>query len=553
SLRLLPEVITGVGFCMYTTRECLELCGLLDEATFGLGYGEEVDLCLRASRLGLRHLVDDATFVYHRGGGSFGESQRERLNRGQAILDDRYPFFRPANTQERANDPLRLPFAALELGLWERRLDRPHVLHVLHSAPGDTGGTEKFVESLMTALYDDFDFSVLYPLESGFGLRSLWNVGGSEPLEREFLLPGGPRRITRINDEVAGAALAMAIDMVDVDVVHIHNLIGHSLAPLSVLADFAGPVVCSVHDLYLACPNYSLLYQKRDPCGIPEDLSVCARCLETIAESPMPGAQRIRNLSLEYLTEFRSIVESNLRTVDSWVFASQSAGDYFLRVYEPEPERIEIIEHGATIRLAGRSKEPDEALIFDEPLRVAFAGMGWAKKGLQVVNALADGLRDSTIEIHHLGSSSESVSPEIHAHGPYDNESLPELLHRAGIQVVLLPGPYAETFGFVMTEALVAGLPVIGASYGALGERIRASGAGWTIDPTHVSGIQTLLERLDRCRDEVLRATREAIAVPLYGVGSTAHRYAALYRRAKAAPLSSDDDSIAPSSEPARL
>ena len=43
---------------------------------------------------------------------------------------------------------------------------------------------------------------------------------------------------------------------------------------------------------------------------------------------------------------------------------------------------------------------------------------------------------------------------------------------------------YAETFGLVMTEAILAGLPVVGASYGALGERIRAAGAGWTIDPT---------------------------------------------------------------------
>ena len=46
SIRVLPEVITGVGFCMYITREALELCGLFDEDTFGLGYGEEVDFCL---------------------------------------------------------------------------------------------------------------------------------------------------------------------------------------------------------------------------------------------------------------------------------------------------------------------------------------------------------------------------------------------------------------------------------------------------------------------------------------------------------------------------
>src|SRR5438128_10958896 len=56
SLQLLPEVISGVGFCMYVTRAALDLCGLFDEETFGRGYGEEADFCLRASRMGMRHL-----------------------------------------------------------------------------------------------------------------------------------------------------------------------------------------------------------------------------------------------------------------------------------------------------------------------------------------------------------------------------------------------------------------------------------------------------------------------------------------------------------------
>ncbi len=69
-----PEVITGVGFCMYVTRRALDRCGPFDEDTFGRGYGEEVDFCLRASRLGLRHLVEDSTYVHHHGGVSFGDS-----------------------------------------------------------------------------------------------------------------------------------------------------------------------------------------------------------------------------------------------------------------------------------------------------------------------------------------------------------------------------------------------------------------------------------------------------------------------------------------------
>ena len=59
-----PELPTGVGFCLYLRRAALREVGALDAGRFGLGYGEEVEWCLRASRLGWRHVLDDATFVY---------------------------------------------------------------------------------------------------------------------------------------------------------------------------------------------------------------------------------------------------------------------------------------------------------------------------------------------------------------------------------------------------------------------------------------------------------------------------------------------------------
>jgi hypothetical protein len=47
-------------------------------------------------------------------------------------------------------------------------------------------------------------------------------------------------------------------------------------------------------------PNFSLLYKKSDPCGIPSDLSVCARCLEDLAAAPMPGSPPMPNISVSY-------------------------------------------------------------------------------------------------------------------------------------------------------------------------------------------------------------------------------------------------------------
>src|SRR5690606_19686965 len=129
-----------------------------------------------------------------------------------------------------------------------------------------------------------------------------------------------------------------------------------------------------------------------------------------------------------------------------------------------------------------------------------------------------------------FGSLKERAHPALITHGRYDNAALPELLHLAGIQVVLLPGPFAETFGHVMTEALIAGLPVIGARYGSLRARIREADVGSPIAPPGGEELVDLVRNLDRDRHELLRVTRRVHRNRFVTVAETAERYAELYR-----------------------
>jgi GT2 family glycosyltransferase/glycosyltransferase involved in cell wall biosynthesis len=521
-----PQVICGVGFCMLLTRAAIDAVGVFDDAEFGAGYGEEVDFCLRATAAGLRHVVDDSTFVYHRGAVSFGDRRKDLLRSSSELIHQRYPSFRAMNLRERAADPLKVSFASLELGLTDRRPERPHVLQILHSKPGELGGTEKHVWQLVDALAGEFDISVFQPAESGYLLTTLWNRGTGSMARHEFHIPGGEAKHDTVDDPAAAVALQTVLDMFDFDAVHIQNIVHHSLAPLAVLADFDGPVCCSVRDLYLACPHHWLLYRNTQSCGIPDDLSYCAVCLP-----------ETRGLDVDYLQAFRRTVAERLDTVDHWVFATQSAVDFFRRVYDVDPARIALIQHGTLIDDDRSVRRIDETRVFGEPLRVGYVGIGWSKKGLPEVNELAEKLVGTGVEIHHFGELREPISPHIHAHGVYDNAVLPELLDRAGIQVVLLPGQFVETFGHVLTEALVAGRPAIGSRWGALGERIRRHQVGWTIDPEDVDGMRQLIENLDGCRPELLRATQRAVEVDLRSVSATAERYAELYRTGGKEPV----------------
>jgi GT2 family glycosyltransferase len=94
SRRTYPRIPHGVGFCLFIKRAALQALGDFDEVTFGLGYGEEVDFCLRALKAGYVHVLDDATFVYHAGGRSFGGRKAALVQAALQAIFLRYPEYR---------------------------------------------------------------------------------------------------------------------------------------------------------------------------------------------------------------------------------------------------------------------------------------------------------------------------------------------------------------------------------------------------------------------------------------------------------------------------
>ena len=135
------------------------------------------------------------------------------------------------------------------------------------------GGTEKHVAALLDALSDEFDFSVLHPVESGFVLRTMWRRTDGTTAEVEFQLPTGhaptgrrrttkppPRRSRWCSTGSTSTPSTSRTSSV------------YSLAPLDVLAYFDGPVVCSVRrpvprlpQLLAALPRPTGLRHPRGP------------------------------------------------------------------------------------------------------------------------------------------------------------------------------------------------------------------------------------------------------------------------------------------------
>jgi GT2 family glycosyltransferase len=108
-----PELPTGVGFCMFMSRAAIQRVGGFDQATFGRGYGEENDWCLRAAGMGFRNILCDDAFVAHTGGRSFAATGEKPGGENLRRLSARYPFYQARVAQFIAADPLAADRATL--------------------------------------------------------------------------------------------------------------------------------------------------------------------------------------------------------------------------------------------------------------------------------------------------------------------------------------------------------------------------------------------------------------------------------------------------------
>jgi GT2 family glycosyltransferase len=121
---------TAIGFCMAINRDAWSACGAFDQGTFGRGYCEETDWCLRTAGAGWQHVLVPDLFVYHTHGGTFASQERRQLmEENLAVLHRRWPGYYPLLAAFRRRDPWLRHRAAALLALATTADARPVLMH----------------------------------------------------------------------------------------------------------------------------------------------------------------------------------------------------------------------------------------------------------------------------------------------------------------------------------------------------------------------------------------------------------------------------------------
>ena len=173
------------GFCLAIKRAVLDKVGLLDEARFPEGYGEETDFCFRAEDAGFKCAIALDAYVFHAKSRSFSHERRRVLSaQGNTVLNEIYGAPRiTAATDALRHDPMlqraRARIAASLETLTAR--PRPSVLFLLPCRPGgggvhsivqEAGGLNELGARARVAIPEEFaaDYADAY----GLGLTDLF-------------------------------------------------------------------------------------------------------------------------------------------------------------------------------------------------------------------------------------------------------------------------------------------------------------------------------------------------------------------------------------------
>ncbi len=530
SRRLYPRVPTAVGFCFYVKRALLREIGSFDCAAFGLGYGEEVDFSLRASAAGWEHCLDDATFVFHEGQGSFGRTRDRRVRAAERTLRRRHPGFRSRLAAFMTADPVaaarRPVLEALASRVQpESGPSRPGIVHLVHGWPPENfAGTELYAWWLAhlqkaqrpVAVYTR---SLDLQLASGTAVE-LDDLGLRVRSRVNHFDQRSPLRRNGLYDRGARADFARFLDQTRPAILHVHHLAGHGFSLIDEARRRRLPIVLQLQDWWLLCARANLLDRERRLCPGPLP-GRCASCLPLTQVSPSPGLNRGLNRALYVLRRRRA--QAALAAADVLVAGSAALIDSFrIRGWLPVHVPVHLVPYGVDDAPApgATNDRPPSGL----PLRLGFIGSLLPHKGLHVATAAIAGLDASQVQLDVWGDAAVDpayVREALAAAGParvrlrgrFAEEDRGAIF--AGLDLLLVPSLGLESYSLAAREALAAGLPVLASDRGALSE-IFSGGepCGAHFHPERPGELRAWLERLVADPSQIADWRRHAPRVP---------------------------------------
>jgi glycosyltransferase involved in cell wall biosynthesis len=250
--------------------------------------------------------------------------------------------------------------------------------------------------------------------------------------------------------------------------VHVHQLFTVPVDVRLLIDELKVDFDFTVHDYHTLCPRVHFKTRNNAYCGQPDEAG-CTSCLNDWNRADEQDIVAYRDRYAWVYEEAQRIICPS-RDVAARVERYRPQANLVV-AHHPRP----ILVHPpvSATRIAG-----------SEPLRIAVLGWVTAFKGARRVLGAARIMADRRLAIRMrvIGSIDGEPPGALEVTGPYETKELQRLLADYRPHLLWYAAQVPETYSYILTEGLEAGLPVVVPRLGAFPERVSGRPWSWIID-----------------------------------------------------------------------
>ena len=354
------------------------------------------------------------------------------------------------------------------------------ILYVLHDGGGGTAHTTNDLTREVSAHYNCFI------LKFGLGHCNLFHIESyTNKLIWSFHFTS-EWRVSNDLDQERIEFVSTVIKTIQPDIVHTRTFICSSTSILQLFKNKNIRIINSFHDFHLICPTIQLIDASNTFCGGNCNLNIDIDSIHTDCSVSKKWFKDMPPLRNNFQKEYFQNNQKNLQLCDAFIVTSPSTQAVITANFPSLANHsFHVIEHGRDLNKFTTRRIKPAAL----NTNILFFGALNKPKGLDLVEAILNAEHDGRFTIHILGNPNTAYFSAMRdkgavLHGEYNRDDLPNIIERINPFLTLIPSIWPETFCHTLTESWALGIPVLGSALGAVGERIRKHGGGWTLLPT---------------------------------------------------------------------
>lgn len=286
------------------------------------------------------------------------------------------------------------------------------------------------------------------------------------------------------------------------DVAHVHNIY-HQLSPsiIATLKKRRIPVVMTLHDYKLVCPNYSMYV-----CGrIWEGGAlrcIADRCVkDSFGKSVVCAAESILHRMMGIYDKVDAYIAPSTFLIEK--FRERGFQKSIVHIPQPLFDRDRV-----------------QSVAFDMRRPIVFSGRISAEKGLETLLRALPFLPGEILYIAGSGPEEEKmknladelgIKDRVHFLGHLSAERLCEILCSA--KAVVIPSVWYENMPYALLEALAAGKIVVASRIGGMAERIIDGENGFLFEAGNIRDLVSVFEGMS-CKDmlQIQKKARESVS-----------------------------------------